>query len=225
MSIYYKVNKIISDFKKNLLVMKYLFTKMDSYFNCMFMNKKNFLIKIILIFGLGSIFAQENLDIKIKKYPESVNDFLKFRSELANTPEGGAFLTILALDAYAKGKPDAIKFLTLMLTQNNLQKSSSPNSYNGYEPSKSYFNFHLQRMENKPYFMECYIKDNTISFNRNQYSKIKEDQIKVFVVTHLPDIKPRPITMERNDKGIWKAKELSSLFLGCPSNSKPVDDL
>ena len=167
----------------------------------------------------------ENIAIHISKYPQSVDDFLLLRDQLANTPEGGAALTIIALDAYVKNHPDALKFLTLILSQNNLQQSNSPNAYKGYEPSKNYFNYHFGRMQEKPSFMECYIINNQITFRRNQFSIINENQIKTFVLSNVSSMSPRPITMEKNDKGIWKAKELSSLFLGCPEQKKAKDDL
>ena len=39
--------------------------------------------------------------------------------------------------------------------------------------------------------------------------------------------RPRPISLHRNDKGIWKAYEMSSLFLNVspPASTNPVDDL
>jgi hypothetical protein len=154
-----------------------------------------------------------------------VDDFLLLRDQLANTPEDGAALTIIALDAYVKNHPDALKFLTLILSQNNLQQSNSPNAYKGYEPSKNYFNYHFGRMQGKPSFMECYIINNQITFRRNQFSIINENQIKTFVISNVSSMSPRPITMEKNDKEIWKAKELSSLFLGCPEQKKAKDDL
>jgi hypothetical protein len=80
-------------------------------------------------------------------------------------------------------------------------------------------------MQGKPSFMECYIINNQITFIRNQFSIINENQIKTFVLSNVSNMSPRSITMEKNDKGIWKAKELSSLFLGCPEQKKAKDDL
>jgi hypothetical protein len=80
-------------------------------------------------------------------------------------------------------------------------------------------------MQGKPSFMECYIINNQITFRRNQFSIINENQIKTFVLSNVSSMSPRLITMEKNDKGIWKAKELSSLFLGCPEQKKAKDDL
>lgn len=46
--------------------------------------------------------------------------------------------------------------------------------------------------------------------------------MKVFVETF--GVKPRPITMVRNNKGIWKAKECSSVFVAVQPPAKAQQD-
>jgi hypothetical protein len=65
------------------------------------------------------------------------------------------------------------------------------------------------------------------SFSSNKYSGDPAEGLTKIYVYCSGAATPRPSTMKRNEKGIWKVKEYSSLYVGIqgPASSKRVDDL
>ena len=127
--------------------------------------------------------------------------------------------------------------LTIAVDQGNLSKG---NVYKGYAPSSSVM-YHVNRISGYnmwPYLGYAYIKGSTAADNYRVSGPLVVDmyrqknsgsdaggQVKVFV--NCDGFRARPITMKRNDKGIWKAYEFSSLMLNVnpPASTKPTDDL
>lgn len=175
----------------------------------------------------------------IESLPASIDEFIKRRDMLATTPEGGAAMLWMALATLGQDRQLGMQFLTIALDQQNLRKG---NIYKGYAPAGS-IQYHLDRLASRSvdvwtYLPFAYVKgsspDNdyqtnppyTLEFSRNDYSGQERDgKVKVFLAVY--GVTPRPITMHRNDKGIWKAYELSSMFLdvAAPESSKPKDEL
>lgn len=194
--------------------------------------KKSFLIILLMAFFTVQISAQQKT-ITIEKVPDSVEEFLELRSEIGDTPEGGAALMILSMLIYSENKDLGRACMTIALDRYNVGKG---NAYKGYAPAR-HLNYHLSRFDGKPYWPKAYIRGTDpadqyayseplkFDFSRNRYSGSEEKgRVKVFVKTY--GVRPRPIGMKRNKKGIWKAKNVSSLFLDVRApDSGGVDDL
>jgi hypothetical protein len=161
--------------------------------------------------------------IQLDHIPNNIEDFVSMRNELANTPEGGAAIFVLAMLLYAENKDLGSHALTIAFDRSNLHEDS--NGYKGFSPATAY-NYHLQSFSEKPYWAKSYIlgtapKDGyqlaaapyQVQLSRNSYSELNENDIKIFVACSGAD-SPRPIRLCANDKGLWKVKECSSLFLG-----------
>ena len=115
----------------------------------------------------------------------------------------------------------------LALDQRNVGTGSA---YKGYAPSSSIM-YHVNRLNRQNvwwYTPFAYVAGATADNNykvsapykvvtsRNKYSgEESSGKVKVFVNVH--GFSPRPITVARNDKGIWKAYECSSVFVNVPA--------
>ena len=169
--------------------------------------------------------------------PESAEQFIELRDKLASTPEGGAACFVAALLAFSKSEEVGLQCLTLAIDQRNV---GSGNVYKGYAPIGSVM-YHVNRISGYqmwPYLGYAYIKGSKASNNyvvsdplvvdmyrQKNSGSDSSGQVKVFVNTD--GFRARPVTLKRNDKGVWKAYEFSSLMLNVnpPASRTPKDNL
>lgn len=192
--------------------------------------KKSIFSVMLLILISGAAFA-DPVTIKINKIPQSAEEFTELRNDLAKTPEGGAAMMILSMLVFSENEETGLQCMTIALDSYNVSKG---NVYKGYAPA-NHLNYHINRFRQKKYWPKAYIKGTTpdngyaysvpieFTFSRNKYSGDEsKGKVKVFVDVY--GVSARPITMVKNNKGIWKAKELSSLFVDPPAPKVEVDD-
>lgn len=176
-------------------------------------------------------------DVEIGTVPESIDDFLALRNRIADTPEGGAACFVAALLAFSRSKDVGMQCLTVAIDQRNVGRG---NVYKGYAPIGSVM-YHVNRISGYnmwPYLGYAYIKGARADQNYRvspplaietyrQKNSGSESSGKVKVFVNTDGFRARPITMRRNDKGIWKAYEFSSLMLNVnpPASKTPTDDL
>jgi len=187
----------------------------------------------LLLLTTGSMQAQNApAEITIPKLPSTIDEFVAQRDSAANTPEGGAAMTIIALIVYSQNESLGEKMLTVALDRSNLQKGSA---YKGFAPHRS-LNYHLGRVGSWKDGVRSYVQGATpengyelpdgplvFEFSRNRFSETSPENIKVFVASSGAS-SPRPVRLLQNNRGVWKAKELSSLFLGVAAPAGNVDD-
>lgn len=201
--------------------------------------KKSILFTAFLTFILlhHSVMSQDLPPVKIPSEPNSIDEFTKMRDEMAKTPEGGAAMFIMAMRKYQANPKENIGYLIVSIDRSRLDESNGEDSYKGFTiASSDKWTVKTQLTKNN-YLANSYFKGTSnqngytakapfiVECKKNQYSEIDANTIKIFVKCSGADT-PRPITLVKNDKGIWKAKEFSSLLVGVkapPSNIK--DDL
>lgn len=185
--------------------------------------------------SLSSLQAQQ--EIQISSIPSSPEAFIQLRDQIATTPEGGAAMLIVAMLGFTKSEQLGMQFLTIALDQYNV---GSGNAYKGYAPSSSIM-YHVNRLKRDgvwsyvgfAYVAGATAENNyqtsapyTIVTSRNKYSGDESSgRVKVFVNVY--GFSPRPVTVKKNDKGIWKAYECSSMFVNVPppASTKKKDEL
>jgi len=177
----------------------------------------------------------DRVSVQIPSLPASIEEFLELRDQVATSPEGGAAMMVVALLAYADEEQlgqaclacaaastrlvDGSKgYKGRQLSNSNLQRvrlqirerSYLPGSYvSGATPKNGY------ELGEPPYTIEC---------SRNMYSgDPASGTCKVFVVSSGAS-SPRPVTLARNQNGIWKAVEWSSLIVGVQPPSEATSD-
>jgi len=191
--------------------------------------KKSVLI-FVFIFTIGFVNAQT---VKIEQLPGNIEDFVKLRNKIANTPEGGATIMLLALKIYETNKELGSKCLVVAVTKKLLRQGSVYKSYDILKTDKRLIESQLQRY---PYINNSYIKGSSpengykvklpyvYEFSSNPYSKGSDGVTYKIFVKCSGAASPRPITLTKNNRGLWKASSWSSVLVGI----KPVpedDDL
>jgi len=191
--------------------------------------KKIALVVMSLLFLFDSINAQKT--IETDKIPTTVEEFLAFRDKVAKTPEGGASVMAMALILYTQNQELGKQALTIALDRSQLSKGDV---YKGFQPPTS-INFHLQNLKGSPYIARSYVVGTSpegayklpskikFKLTQNSYSENPNGDIKVFVQCSGAD-SPRPVSLRKNNRGIWKAVNYNSLFVGIRYPAKVVDD-
>lgn len=171
--------------------------------------------------------------VKLDKMPTNVDEFLKLRNKIAKTPQGGAAMFIIATKMYVENPDVGAKCLVIATDRSRLQTGDV---YKGYAVSPMDMNRIKQQLKQYPYLPSSYFKgakpDNgykvkfptKISFSSNSYSgKIAGGNLKIFVKCYGADSQ-RPISVVKNNKGYWKAKEWSTVIMGIRPPVVEVDD-
>lgn len=193
---------------------------------------RSVLILLALTFFICSSLSA--LEITVEKMPKSEKEFLALRDKLASTPEGGAAVFLVSMLTFSEDQKLGMKFFTIALAKDNL---TAGNVYKGFKPDSGVM-YHFDRLadpkrKRAPYsYIDGTVMDNgykaalpyTFVITTNAYSVKNENCIKVFVNSSATSY-PRPITMQKNDKNIWKALEISSMSLDVPMPSEDSDDL
>jgi len=181
------------------------------------------IILIILILNIFNLLLYSET-LKIDTLPKNIDEFISLRNEIAKSPEGGAAIMIVALILYSHDENFGKQCLTVAVTQDQLIEG---NYYKGYKLLNSQMSLIESQIAHQKYIPNSYIngtspdnnyelpKNNlTLNFTRNKYSGTEQSgSVKVFVLCSGADT-ARPVRVEKNDKGIWKASEYSTLIVG-----------
>jgi hypothetical protein len=167
----------------------------------------------------------QELEVKVKMMPATLEEFRALRDSVACTPEGGAALFVLAMNAYVRDRAFGEACLTMMLANDPLLvEKAEPGSWKGFRPSEgsAFLLEHMLRYEGiaRSYVYGTKIDDDyslpsppwTIRISRNKYSAYENGDIKVFIFS-MGAPSRRPIDMRKNDQGIWKVSDFESLPL------------
>ncbi len=172
--------------------------------------------------------------ITIEKLPETFEEFLELRDKIAKTPEGGAAIFILAMNAYTSKKDWGEKALVVAVDRYYLREG---NTYKGYELNRYSLDMMFRMLDKSPYIPRSYFVGTSpkeqyklpnppykIGFFRTKYTiaQSKGDEVKLMV--NCTGARPRPIRVKKNNRGIYKAKEFSSLYVGVQYQAPVQDD-
>jgi len=191
-------------------------------------------IRLALILGINLIvFIGLNAQtVKIKDSVSTVEKFLEIRDKIATTPEGGATVFLLALKVYSYNVKLGKQCLVIAVDQENLQKGDT---YLGYEllPLDETF-FKKSIYEKNRLLPNSYISGSTpennysvklpytYEFSTNAASGDAASGTFKILVKCSGDALYRPITIKKNNRGLWKAKEWGSILNAI--KKPPFDD-
>ncbi|WP_367898238.1 hypothetical protein AB3N61_00705 [Leptospira sp. WS58.C1] len=199
-------------------------------------------ISILLILSFAGILSAQNdtYTVTANSWPSDFSSFESFRDTNASTSQGAVIVLLAALSIYSKNAEEGKKALIICLDANSLIADTSPNGYKGFNINRNTIDLVKRQLEQHPYLIGSYLPGSsfqngykpsnppyTFSLTSNRFSGTEESgQKKLFLPSSGADT-PRPVTVKRNAKGIWKASEFSSLLVGIkkPATSNPADDL
>jgi hypothetical protein len=166
-----------------------------------------------------------------------VEEFISLRDQIATSPQGGAAMAIVALLMYTEDAQLGRECLTVAVDRSRLQEGTQ--GYKGWQLRRRDMERTEAQLRDMPYLPRSYLEgaspDNgyqlpaapyVLQFSDNPYSgAVESGEYKVFVACS-GAARARPATVRRNDKGIWKAYEWSSLLVGVqPPEKETTDDL
>ena len=186
----------------------------------------------VLLTAAPALFSQAKT-VTVDAVPAAMENLLAIRDRIAVTPEGGAVVFLLSMIMYGGDRELGLQAFTLALDMHEL---SAGTVYKGYQPKRDWIDRFAQ-IDLFPFLGNIYVNGTKAAdgyalpagspaFTVTEVRLQKDGTAKVFVATTSGNM-PRPLTLAKNDKGIWKVTEASSMFVG-PSALPPVketDDL
>ena len=175
--------------------------------------------------------------ITVNEIPSSLTAFITLRDELAQTPEGGAVIMVLALYLYAK-EPDselANHALTISVDRSRLREVTD--GYKGWGILAIDFQRIQRQLRDKVWTPRSYFAGTgpqagyrlpappyKFEVSDNPHSGDADSGVYKVFVRSSGAASPRPVTLKRNNRGVWKALEFNSLLMGVIPPKKNVDD-
>ena len=206
------------------------------------MKKTILLLTACLLFAPGAAgVANQNREyrVEIASIPATVDAFVAMRDKVATTPEGGVAMLLVALRMWETSRVEGTKALIVIMDMNLLQQNSGEYSYKGYGVGRSYEYMLGSASRNSPYVPSSYFPGTSpannyamgsgpyrLEFTPHRHRPQNDVEHTLFVPSSGAD-SPRPVQVKKNDKGIWKAANFSSLLVGIrpPASAAPVDEL
>lgn len=173
--------------------------------------------------------------IEISSLPSTIEEFVALRDQLATTFLGGTAVFVVALYTYSENLALGIPFLTVAIEREQL--ADGIKGYKGKEPTRRIQAVLQQRIGRAPHIARSYFAGTSpengytlpapplrvLIREQARASDFGDGRAKVFVHSTGADT-PRPIHLSQNNRGIWKAKNWSSLEVGVRKPSEVVDD-
>jgi len=161
--------------------------------------------------------------VRLESLPSSVEEFTTMRNTLATNPKGGYAMFVAAMLTYVKNKDLGTKFFTLIMDMDALSRNpGNPLNVQGYVPNANAL-YLVRQLDSRLYLPAIYLAGTSVD-NGYSYSLPASIEFRQATVRNAETVtlyalttggnSARPITLRKNDKGIWKAAEFSSVFVG-----------
>ncbi len=172
-------------------------------------------------------------DPVFSEIPQTLEAFLNLRDKLAYTPEGGATVFVIAMLVFTRNESLGKQCFTIALDNSQLMKNTG--GYKGYSPTDG-FKYYYSRLRDYPYIPFSYIQGTSpeqayalpqssfvCQYSTNPFAQPDENTVKLQISSTGTD-SPRPITVVKNNRGVWKVKDFVSLFGTVSPPQKDRDD-
>jgi Domain of unknown function (DUF6935) len=163
--------------------------------------------------------------VQLDHLPISLDQFVAWRDRVATTPQGGAAALVVALLLYAGDK--ALGEQCLAAAVDRARQVEGSGGYQGWRLHTTDRRLIESQIGKQAYLPRSYVQGATpangytlpappylFEFSANQYSGDPvAGPYKVFVACS-GAASPRPVTLRRDQAGLWQAQEWSSLVVG-----------
>jgi hypothetical protein len=190
---------------------------------------------LVLVLLSTPAWGQDVVTVEIPGVPPTLEAYVAMRNEVATTPEGGAALFVAAMETYVRDPDLGMRFFTAILVNDGSLLRDDPDGYGGKAPGNS-STYLIRRLDDAPWITRSYWLGTSpgngytppagplvLRASRNRFSEISDDEVKIFVACSGAD-SPRPIRLKRNNRGVWKVAEFSSLVVGIRPPEEEEDD-
>jgi hypothetical protein len=173
--------------------------------------------------------------VQVDQLPQSIEAFVALHASVAQTPQGGAAMMVIALLAYACDEVLGRQCLTAAVDRERLEEG--PDGYDGWQLRTSDMRRVEAQIGRQSYLPKSYVKGATpengyrlpvppyvFECSDNPYSGDPETGTYKIFVSCSGAASPRPVTLNRNSRGLWKAHEWSSLIVGVSEPAQEADD-
>jgi len=159
--------------------------------------------------------------VLIRDLPQSLAGFVALRDEVARTPQGGAALLAVALLLYAGDEALGAQCLAAALDQSLLRAGPEGRQLDPQDLQRVELQVRKQRYLPRAYFSGA-VPHNGYALPGPPYEvqcsgspagwSPEAGSLTVFVACS--GASPRPVTLKRDEQGLWQAAEYSSLLVG-----------
>lgn len=177
--------------------------------------------------------ASSDETVEIPALPTTLEEFLSLRNDIATSPHGGVVIYVVALVLYSENTDLGLQCLTVAVDASEL---TDGDIYKGKSPSRMRLRELKDRVAPKPYVARSYVLGTSpenkyvlpsgplsIKIRHQAVDVITDERAKLFVYSSGAD-SPRPVTVKKNNRGLWKASSYSSLDVGVRPPIVIVDD-
>ncbi len=188
---------------------------------------------VFAFLGVAIFVTAQTVTLELPSGITTVDAFIEYRDANADSPEGGAAVFLLSMLLWETDPALGHDAMVIALDASELRAHAE--GYRGFTLGNRATDFTSRYLVPRPFLARSYLVGTspgngyhapglwTIELSRNPSSVISEDRVKVFVTSTGAD-SSRPITLQRNNRGVWKAYEFSSLFVGIRPPQEEEDD-
>ncbi len=163
--------------------------------------------------------------VQIDTLPQSIEEFLDLQERVAGTPQGGAAMLVVALLGWTNDRNLGRQCLAAAIDSARLVEG--PAGARLQQLNSRELRLIESQLQAQPYLPRSYVQRTTpadgyrlppapygFAFSQNPHSgDPATGTYKAFVACSGAD-SARPVTLRRDERGIWKANEWSSLIVG-----------
>jgi len=173
------------------------------------------------------------LPVTFDQFPQSIDSFVSLRDGIAKTPQGGAAMMVVALLLFADNDKLGLQCLVAAIDQGRLMEGSG--GYLGWKLGPRDMQLIRMQIGTHPHLPRSYFRGATpengyelppppfvCEFAHNPYSGDPDSgRFKAFIECSGAS-SPRPVTVQRNDQGLWQVYQWSSLVTGIQRPGQPM---
>lgn len=180
----------------------------------------------VLLASFGAASAQNGIyNVTVERLPGTIEQFEELRDRIANTPEGGAAVFLVALKIYSINPALGTQCLIVSVDKTLLEAGTGPDSYKNYKLKIGLLPRIRETLARQKYLPGSYFPGATptngykigtgpwnFRFSSSLYQGVPAEGAMQLQIPTSGAGSARPIRLSRNDRGVWKVTEFMSIL-------------